>query len=179
MILGWRCGAAAVVLLAVGGCACGKAHAATAATNSDPVTLGQFSGWTAFTYKAPDTKVCYISAQPKTSQPKTGKRDPAFFLITNFPGRKVRGEISFMAGYAYKKGSTVDLTVDNKPFKLFTNADGAWADSPDTEKKIVDALKSGQSLIVKGTSWRNTQTIDTFALDGITAGLAKINDACN
>ena len=75
MILGWRCGTAAFLILALTGCACGKAHAATAA-NTDPVSLGQFGGWTAFTYKAPDTKVCYISAQPKSSQPKTGKRDP-------------------------------------------------------------------------------------------------------
>jgi hypothetical protein len=174
MILAWRSGAAALLIIGLGGCACGKAHAAA----TDPVLLGQFSDWNAYTYKAQDTKVCYISARPKSSTPKTGKRDPAFFLVTNMPGRKVKGEVSTIIGYAFKKESTVELKVDKSAFTLFTNADGAWADTPATERQIVAAMKNGHSLTVKGTSWRNTQTLDTYSLDGVSAALAKIDDAC-
>ena len=174
MILAWRMGAAALLSLGLGGCACGKAHAAA----TDPLLLGQFNDWAAYTYKAADTKVCYVSARPKTSAPKTGKRDPAFFLVTNMPGRKIKGEVSTIIGYAFKKESTVELKVDAAAFQLFTNADGAWADTPATEKQIVTAMKSGQALTVKGTSWRNTQTLDTYSLDGVGAALAKIDDAC-
>ncbi|MGL6181779.1 MAG: invasion associated locus B family protein, partial [Aestuariivirga sp.] len=59
-----------------------------------------------------------------------------------------------------------------------TNADGAWADKPETEKKIVSAMKNGKVLKISGTSWRGTATTDTYSLEGISAALAKIDDAC-
>lgn len=151
---------------------------AGAAQAVEPDFLGQFGDWAAYSYKAPDSKVCYISSRPKSSDPKNAKRDPAFFLVTNMPGRKVRGEVSSIIGYPFKKDSTAELKIDDSAFKLFTNGDGAWADTAATEKKIVAAMKNGKSLTLKGTSWRGTDTIDTYSLNGVSAALAKIDDAC-
>ena len=39
-------------------------------------------------------------------------------------------------------------------------------------------MKSGQSLSVTGTSWRGTQTVDTYSLNGVSAALAKIDETC-
>ena len=145
---------------------------------AEPESLGQFSDWAAYTYKAADTKVCYISSQPKSTEPKTAKRDPVFFLVTHMPGRKVRGEVSTIIGYPFKKDTTVELTVDEAAYQLFTNADGAWADSGATEKQIVAAMKTGTALTVKGTSWRGTETLDSYSLNGVSAALKKIDEAC-
>ncbi|MFT3988391.1 invasion associated locus B family protein [Aestuariivirga sp.] len=175
MIPAVRTGLAALSTLALVGCACTNAHAQT---STEPTLLGQFEGWAAYTYKAKDTKVCYISARPKSSDPKTAKRDPAFFLVTNMPGRKVKGEISTIIGYAFKKDSNATLKIDDASFTLFTNADGAWADTAQTEKKIVTAMKGGKLLTLKGTSWKGTSTTDIYALDGVGQALAKIDDAC-
>lgn len=145
---------------------------------AEPALLGEFESWAAYTYAASDTKVCYISARPKASEPKVAKRDPAFFLVSNMPGRKVKGEVSTIIGYPFKKESKVQLTIDQAKFELYTNGDGAWADSSDTEKKIVTAMKAGTSLTVAGTSWRGTKTVDTYGLEGVSAALAKIDEAC-
>jgi hypothetical protein len=174
MIPYWRLGLSLLLITGLSACAYNKARAAA----NDPQLLGEFDDWAAYTYKAPDTKVCYASSRPKTSDPKTGKRDPAFFLVTNMPGRKVHGEISTIIGYAFKKESTAQLMIDGTSFQLFTNAAGAWADTSETEKKIVAAMKGGKSLTVKGTSWRGTSTLDTYSLAGLTTALAKIEDAC-
>ena len=155
-------------------CACGKANA----QSTEPALLGQFESWAAYAYKAPDTKVCYISARPRASEPKAARRDPVFFLVTNMPGRKVKGEIMTIIGYAFKKDSSVELKIDDASFELFSNADGAWADTTATEKKIVDAMKTGKSLSLRGTSWRGTETLDTYSLEGVSAALAKIDEAC-
>lgn len=144
----------------------------------DPELLGEFGAWNAYAYKAKDTKVCYVSSRPKASEPKNAKRDPAFMLVTHMPGRKVRGEISTIIGYPFKKDSTAKLEIDEASFELFTNADGAWADTTATEKKIVAAMKDGQVLKITGTSWRGTETTDTYSLDGITAALTAIDKAC-
>lgn len=148
------------------------------AEGTEPQQIGIFDDWAAYNYKASDTKVCYVSSSPKGTEPKSVKRDPAFFLVTHMPGRKVKGEVSTIIGYPFKKETNAELIIDDATFTLFTNADGAWADSPATEKQIVAAMKAGQSLKVKGTSWRGTQTIDTYSLNGISAALAAIDKAC-
>jgi invasion protein IalB len=154
------------------------AFLAGAALAEEPQQIGTFGDWVAYSYKAADTKVCYVSSSPKGSEPKTVKRDPAFFLVTHMPGRKVRGEVSTIIGYPFKKETNAELLIHEAKFTLFTNADGAWADTTATEKEIVTAMKSGSTLKVKGTSWRGTQTTDTYSLSGISAALAAIDKAC-
>jgi invasion protein IalB len=165
---------AVLMAFAVTGCACGKARAAT----GEPDFLGSFGDWAAYAYKAADSQVCYISSKPTGQEPAKAKRDPAFLIVTHMPGRKVRGEISTIIGYAFKQDSTVELKVGEEAFTLFTNGDGAWADKPETEQKIVAAMKSGKNLTVTGTSWRGTVTTDTYSLNGVTAALAKIDETC-
>jgi invasion protein IalB len=169
MIPSRQIGAAAVLALAFNM----TAHAA------EPTSLGVFNDWTAYTYKAPDTKVCYVVSQPKTSEStKKVKRDPIFFLITHMPGRKINGEVSTIIGYPFKEQTTVQVKVDDAEFELFTNGDGAWADTTAKEKKIVAAMKNSKSLSVTGTSWKGTQTTDTYSLSGISAAMDKIDSAC-
>ncbi|MBI2718669.1 MAG: hypothetical protein HY245_07150 [Rhizobiales bacterium] len=174
MIPLWRAGAAALILIGLAGFALPKARAAGA----EPALLGDFGDWAAYSYKAADTKVCYVSSRPKSSEPKTSKRDPAFFLVTNMPGRKVKGEVSTLIGYTFKQESSVDLTVDDTKFLMRTVGDGAWAEDSATDKKIVAAMRTGKSLTVAGTSARGTDTFDTYSLTGVSAALTKIDEAC-
>ncbi len=171
MIPSRRFGCQALTIMTL--CACGMGLAQAA----EPALLGEFESWAAYTYQASDTKVCYISARPKASEPKV-KRDPAFFLVSNMPGRKVKGEVSTIIGYPFKKESKVLVVIDETKFELYTNGDGAWADTSDTEKKIVTALKAGKALKVTGTSWKGTKTVDTYGLEGVSSALAKIDEAC-
>jgi hypothetical protein len=149
-----------------------------AAQGQDPTQLGEFKDWAAYTYKTSGGKVCYVVSQPKESDPKAAKRDPVFFLITHRPGQNVRNEVSTIIGYPFKKEAIVKLTVDNAAFDLFTNGDGAWADTSAKDKQIVAAMRKGQKLSVKGTSLRGTSTTDTYSLDGLTAALGAIDTAC-
>lgn len=152
----------------------GAAHA-----ENEPKKIGEFDNWLAYTYDAADSKVCYVSASPSASEPKNAKRDPAFFLVTHMPGRKppVKGEVSTIIGYPFKEGQPVKLTIDDTSYDMFSKGDTAWVDTG-TDKKIVAAMKAGKSLKVQGTSWRGTETVDTYSLDGISAALSAIDKAC-
>ena len=69
-------GATALLALTIG--MAGSARAA------EPASLGVFNDWTAYTYKAADTNVCYVVSQPKSSEAaKKVKRDPIFFIVTH------------------------------------------------------------------------------------------------
>lgn len=152
---------------------------AGSAQGAEPTSLGVFTDWTAYTYKASDTKVCYVVSQPKSSDAvKKVKRDPIFFIITHMPGRNINGEVSTIIGYPFKEATTVQLKVDNVEFELFTNGDGAWADTKEKEKKIVAAMKAGQKFTVTGTSWKGTETTDSYSLSGFSAAMDKIDSSC-
>ena len=145
----------------------------------EPQQLGVFDDWAAYVFQSAEGKVCYVSATPKASEPKAAKRDPAFFLVTNMPGRKppVKGEVSTIIGYPFKEGQQVRLTIDATAFEMFSKGDTAWVDNG-SDRKVVAAMKSGKELKVAGTSWRCTQTVDSYSLAGISAALAAIDDAC-
>jgi Invasion associated locus B (IalB) protein len=145
----------------------------------DPVSMGTFDDWESFTYRAANAPVCYIYSTPKKSEAaKKVKRDPIYFLVTNFPGRKIKGQISTIIGYPFKESSTVTLKVDDASFELYPNGDVAWAAAAETEAAIVKAMKTGKSLSVTGTSWKGTETTDTYSLIGVGKAMDKINGAC-
>jgi hypothetical protein len=166
-----RAGAVALLTMTIG--------MAGSALGGEPTPLGVFADWTAYTYKASDTKVCYIVSQPKSSDAaKKVKRDPIFFIITHMPGRNINGEVSTIIGYPFKEATVVQLKIDNVEYELFTNGDGAWADTTDKEKKIVATMKAGQKFSVRGTSWKGTETIDNYSLNGFSAAMDKIDSSC-
>jgi invasion protein IalB len=144
----------------------------------EPTSLGEFGDWSAYTYKTKAGKVCYISSQPKTQTPKNAKRDPTFLLVTHRPGQSVHNEVSTIIGYPFKEDSPVQLTIDTQEYDLFAKGDGAWAETPARDKEIVSAMKQGETLTVKGASWRGTETLDSYSLKGVTQALAKIDAAC-
>jgi len=143
----------------------------------DPKELDTFKDWQAYTYRAPDSKVCFAFSAPKKSEAsKKAKRDEIRFIVTNHPGKKVRGQISTIIGYPFKEGSEVKLEIDDKSFTLYPVGDTAWAG--DEDAAIVEAMKAGTSLKVTGISWKGTETIDSYSLSGISAAIDEIDKAC-
>jgi Invasion associated locus B (IalB) protein len=143
----------------------------------DPKKLGSFKDWEAYTYNAPDSKVCFAFSEPKKSEAsKKAKRDAIRFIVTNHPGKNVRGQISTIIGYPFKEGSEVTLTIDDTSFTLFPVGDTAWAGEEDAA--IVEAMKAGTRLNVSGISWKGTTTTDSYSLSGISAAIDEIDKAC-
>jgi invasion protein IalB len=142
--------------------------------------IGTFQKWNVFTSNDPDGKMCFIASQPtdsKYSQTITS-RDPAFFMITSIPAKKIRNEVSTIIGYAFGPNAAVALDIDGTKYTMFTaNTDTAWA-MADQEAALVNALKAGAKLTVSGMSKRGTMTIDTYSLSGITAALQKMAMEC-
>lgn len=154
------------------------AAAAGSARAEDPKFVQEFNDWAVYTYKSGGGQVCFIVSEPKSSEPKGAKRDKIFFLVQHRPKDGVRSEVSTIIGYPFKKGSTSTVNIDGNDYQLYTNGDGAWAESGDLDKRIVAAMKNGKSMSVSGTSWRGTGTKDNYSLSGVTAAMDKIDDMC-
>jgi len=144
----------------------------------EPKPLGEFESWAAYTYDSDSGPVCYIVSQPTDMEPKNVNRGPIFFLVTHRPSDRVRNEVNTIIGYPFKENSTATVTVGDASFDLFTSGDGAWADSADRDRAIVEAMKGGTTMQLKGTSWRGTNTTDRYSLSGVTAAMDKIDAEC-
>ena len=140
-------------------------------------TLGSFQDWTAFSDGA-ERRTCYIGSVPKKKEGAYTVRGETYVLATHRPGEKVFGEVSVEAGYTYKPGSEVEITVDGQNFKLFTQGGNAWAYDEKGDRALLEAMRAGRQMVVKGTSSRGTLTTDTYSLAGFSAALQSIDKAC-
>jgi Invasion associated locus B (IalB) protein len=153
---------------------------ALAQAPGNPTSLGASGDWEAFTYEAEGSKVCYVYSAPKKSEAskKGVARDPVYFMVTHWPGKKVKGQPSTFIGYAFKPGSDVKLTIDTRDFILYPVDNMAWTDKVETERAILAAMKSGKTMSVSGTSAKGTTTKDNYSLSGISAAMDTIDGAC-
>ena len=162
----------------LGGLLAAAVTAAGPAAAQGPKVLGNFSDWTAFTDGSGRSKVCYIASQPKKEQGKYTRRGDTFILVTHRPSERTRDTVEIRAGYTYKKGSDVTLSIDGRAFKLFTNAGSAWARDQKTDTALANAMRRGSTMVIRGTSSRGTRTTDTYSLKGFTAAHRAIGKAC-
>ena len=156
--------------------------AAVPVAAQNPKSLGTFDSWVAVELPEKSSKVCYMVARPAKSQPEGAKRGDVLLTVTHRPAAKQRDEVSFQAGYPYKAGAPVMLEIEKKKFELFTNPDadpdGAWSRDAAMDKALVEAMRNGKTVTVKGTSSRGTETVDSFSLAGFTKAYAEIGKAC-
>ncbi len=149
---------------------------------ADPKPIAKHDKWGSYVINESGGKVCYMASSPdKQEGHLKGKgRGDVYALVTNRPGEGTRNVFTYISGYTYKAHSTVSVSIDgDKPFVLFTKDDSAWAPPGDTDDKITRALRKGAKMVIKGTSSRGTQTVDTFSLKGAGPAYQDIARACS
>lgn len=141
--------------------------------------LGLFGDWGAQTFSEDKHTGCSIWSQPTKDKGDYSKRGPIYAYVTHRPWDKRLNEVSFSAGYTYKKESTVQVLIGGQKFTLFTDGETAWSRSSKDDKALVDAMKRGSSMTVTGFSSRGTKTTDSYSLTGFTKAFDTIGKACH
>jgi len=157
------------------------AHAATgAATDTQPTLLGQYADWGAYTASPGGNKICFALAKPKSSktEPAGRSRDPSYMFVSSRPAESVKNEVSVVVGYPFKTSSDATAEIGNAKFAMYTQNDGAWIKNINEEARMVDTMRKGGDLTVKGTSGRGTQSTDQYSLKGLAQALDKIEQEC-
>ncbi|NJM36117.1 MAG: hypothetical protein HC850_17105 [Rhodomicrobium sp.] len=158
--------------------AAGLICAALPATAQTAKLLKTFDDWQVFVHEANDEKVCFAASAPKDTSPKGVNRGSIFAYATTWAKDGVRNELSFKVGYTLKSDSTPTVSVGSDEFQLYPKDDKAFMRDPADERKLIDAMRKGSSLVMKGTSSRGTNTEDKYSLAGISAALDHVAQAC-
>jgi hypothetical protein len=139
--------------------------------------LGQFTDWSAYRYSHNGKPACFMASQPKKAEGNYTRRGQIHYLVSHRTADEVRDENSFVAGYTFREGSRVSVSIGSKAFTLFTKGDTAWGRNED-DRSLTEEMIKGSSMIIKGTSSRGTETTDTFSLSGFTAAYRAMSAAC-
>lgn len=143
-----------------------------------PRPIGTFERWTAYSYAEKGATVCYTAAKPAMSRGAPDKRGDVFLLVTHRPNQKTFDVVSFVAGYPFKKGESAELTVGKDKFKLFTEAERAWAPDDKTDRAIAQAMVKSSEMVLRGAPVKGQAVTDTFSLKGFTKAYDAISKAC-
>jgi hypothetical protein len=160
--------------------AAAKPASPAAAGGAQPKLLGQYGIWGAYTASPGGKKVCFVLAKPTGSEtnPPNRPRNPVYMFISTRPADKVTNEVSLVVGYPFKAGTEATAQVGGTSFALYTQQDGAWIKNATEEAKMVDAMRGGDSAVIKGVSAKGTQSTDTFTLKGMSQALDRTAQEC-
>ena len=147
---------------------------------AQPTLLGQYADWGAYTAAPEGGKVCFALGKPKssTTTPANRKRDPAYIFISTRPAEKVRHEVSVIIGYQFRQDSDATAEIGNTKFSMYTQRDGAWIKNVAEESRLVEAMRKGSEMTIKGASNRNTQSTDVYSLKGLSQAMDRIDQEC-
>ena len=156
------------------------ATTAAVAGQTQPNLLGQYGDWGAYSASPGGRKICFALAKPKTSktEPVGRTRDQSYMFVSSRPAENVKNEVSVIIGYPFKTSSDATAEIGSTKFAMYTQNDGAWIKNVTEEARMVDAMRKGSDLTVKGTSGRGTQSTDQYSLKGLAQALDKVEQEC-
>jgi hypothetical protein len=154
--------------------------AAVAAGGAQPSLLGQFGDWGAYTATPGGRKICFALAKPAkaASEPANRPRDPAYMFISTRPSEKVANEVSVIVGYGLKANNDAVVDIGGSKFAMYTQNDGAWIKNAAEEPRLIEALRKGTDVVVRGESAKGTKTADTYSLKGLAQALDRVGQEC-
>ncbi|HLH97457.1 MAG TPA: invasion associated locus B family protein [Xanthobacteraceae bacterium] len=156
------------------------ASASASAGEAQPTLLGQYGDWGAYWATPGGHKVCFSIAKPKSAQtnPAGRKRDQAYLFVSDRPSENVHNEVSVIIGYPFKPSSDATAEIGADKFAMYTLNDGAWIKNVAEEARMVDAMRKGTDLTVKGVSGHGTESIDQYSLKGLAQAIDRAAQEC-
>jgi invasion protein IalB len=153
---------------------------ATAQGAAQPQLLATYGDWGAYTGSSGGRKVCFALSKPTSAEtnPPNRPRDPAYLFVSTRPAENIRNEVSVIVGYPLKANSEATVEVGSDTYAMYTQNDGAWIKNAAEETRMIDAMRKGADLVVKGVSSRGTQSTDRYSLKGLSQALDKVGQEC-
>ncbi len=164
-------------------CLAVMATSATAQQTTSDNRVGANVDWSVFQGESP--KECWGVSAPKESvNTRDGRvvavrRSEIQLFVFYRPDNGGKGQVTFTGGYPFAPGSTVNMTIGETEFELFTEGEWAWPATAADDSKIITAMKRGSGAVLTARSARGTQTKDAFSLLGFTAAIEDAEKRCS
>lgn len=156
-----------------------QAHAQRAPAGQGQALLLETAGkWQAFSSQQGRSKICYALSKAETRIPANLKDVDGLLFVSSRPAEGVRNEISFVMNFDLKEDVEHQAIIGNERFALVAKGQNMWLKNPAEEGRMLDSLRKGAGLEIKGTSKRGNPTSDKYSLAGISQTVKRAEDAC-
>ncbi len=140
--------------------------------------LKKFNDWVLYSHSGAPANICFVSAQPRESEPAGYAKDRSYFYVSAWPDDGVKAEISIKIGKQLQDGSDVTVQIGSSRYALFTKGDKAFVSDPTQELKLIDSMKRGSFMTVKAVTTDGTSITEKYSLIGVTAAVNALNGGC-
>ncbi|WP_248306700.1 hypothetical protein [Bosea sp. AAP35] len=158
----------------------GRPAAATpaAAGQGQAMLLETAGKWQAFSSQQGRTKVCYALSKAESRLPANLKDVEGLLFVATRPTEGVRNEISFVMNFDLKEDVEHQAIIGSERYALVAKGQNMWLKNPAEEPRMLDSLRKGAALEIKGTSRRGNPTTDKYSLSGMSQVVKRAEDAC-
>jgi invasion protein IalB len=153
-------------------------RAAASAGQAQAMLLETAGKWQAFSSQQGRTKVCYALSKAESRSPANLKDVDGLLFVSSRPTEGVRNEISLVMNFDIKEDVEHQAIIGEERFALVAKGQNMWLKNPAEEPRMLDALRKGAGLEIKGTSKRGNPTSDKYSLAGLTQTVKRAEDAC-
>jgi invasion protein IalB len=153
-------------------------RAAATAGQAQALLLETAGKWQAFSSQQGRTKVCYALSKAEARLPANLKDVEGMLFVSSRPTEGVRNEISLVMNFDLKEDVEHQAIIGEERFALVAKGQNMWLKNPAEEPRMLDALRKGAGLEIKGTSKRGNPTSDKYSLAGLTQTVKRAEDAC-
>jgi len=145
-----------------------------------PALIGQFDAWGVYSGVRGGRKVCFALTKVITSHtnPPNRPHDPARIYVTTTPSEKVANQVSVIVGYPVKADSVSTIDISGTSYVMYGLGDGLWIKNEAEEGRLVEAMRRSAELVVRATSIRGVDVVDSFSLKGLAQALERIALDC-
>tara|TARA_Y100001970_G_C13860296_1_gene663771 strand:+ start:214 stop:720 length:507 start_codon:yes stop_codon:yes gene_type:complete len=141
--------------------------------------MGKHKDWETFIINSDKGKICFAQSMPVLQAPKNNPRDARLF-ITFRPSENIINEISITAGYEFNKQNKITAISGKNKYKFDISQEGfAWMNDIRQEKKMINTMKKGSRIMIKGYNQKGSQTIDHYSLLGFTKAYNATKANCS
>ncbi|MEO6582355.1 MAG: hypothetical protein ABIN68_06060 [Sphingomicrobium sp.] len=161
--------AAVLAMVALG---LGLASAAPAARASPAQTLAAQGSWTALKFG----DRCEAGARPLLPAARRQPAARAGFSFGTAPS--LRGQFHVRLSRVPRAGSSVIVTIGERPFLLVPRGDWAWSRGPLQEAAIIDAVRAATSMRIEARDGGGRRFADRYLLAGAPTAIDAAAAGC-
>ena len=144
----------------------------SAAQAAPPQTLFAQGHWAALKFG----DLCEAVARPLMPSARRQPRARAGFSFG--PRGSGTGEFHVLLSRVPRAGSSVMLTIGDRPFMLVARSDWAWSSGPFQEVAIIDAVRAATSMRIEARDGAGQRFADHYLLDGAPTAIDAAAAGC-
>lgn len=148
------------------------------ANAAEPEAVATYKDWSVFVREVDGDKICFAATEAKDKSPKSVNHGDIFFLVATWKSGAAKNQPSLMTGYNLKDAPSPTLRVGSDKWEMYVSDNEAFIESGKEEQRLVDAMRRGSEMRVSAVSSRGTATSYTMSLQGISAALDRVAQAC-